>query len=294
MDIPDFIKMEGHTATKTIAGLAIAGLSTISPTSREGRLYASDAGACARKAVLSATSNDMILNNPASNAYYGIGNAIEELLIKGLTKSDAILFSQYRLPPVGINMGGYIDAIVIVNGKIRVLEIKSCGKLPNGPKPAHTSQAAIYSAITGLPATLLYMSRSVANATGALQLAEFELESYHSVKRDAVYSAVLADVCVKRGVVPHKPYTMTEEKMCDEIYCPFTAICWHGQKLPVTYPEVSVEDNPLVIKEATELTDKIMDPLATQQRRSGVLKYIQMNGTPLAKTILAGDWSSYF
>lgn len=284
----------GPAYANSLASVVARGLTKQVSYDRQGRLYASDAGLCERKAVLSATDLNPSVDTASARGYYALGNAIEELVMDGLFAQGALLFKQYRLPDVGLNLGGYIDGIILLAGRIRVLEVKSCGKLPDVPKPHHASQAYIYSAITGLPASLLYFSRTVAKLDGTLLMKEFNLEEHPSEKRKSIYRAVLASLAVKRKVVPEKPTHMATEAQCVEAFCPFTSVCWHGVGVDTGWPIVSAVDNVELIREAHELTDSLLSPAVMVDRRTGVLNYLKTHGNSRAKELLVdSDWSTF-
>lgn len=283
----------GPAAVNSLAALVARGLTKQNNYDRQGRLYASDAGLCERKAVLAATDTNPSIDTASAQGYYALGNAIEELVMDGLYAQGALLFKQYRLPDVGLNLGGYIDGIILLAGRVRVLEVKSCGKLPDVPKPHHASQAYIYSAVTGLPASLLYFSRTVAKLDGTMLMKEFNLEEHPSEKRKSIYRAVLASLAVKRKVVPEKPSHMDTESKCTDAFCPFTSACWHGAGVDTGWPVISASDNVDLIREAHELTDTLLSSAATIDRRTGVLNYLKLHGNNRAKELLTeSDWST--
>src|SRR5690606_33434459 len=100
------------TGGDTISKLVVRGMSKINQRQRNGRLYASDAGFCARQTALQADRDDYEVQTAATTAYYAIGVTIEDLVLNGLYESGALLFKGYKLPDIGLNLGGYIDAIV--------------------------------------------------------------------------------------------------------------------------------------------------------------------------------------
>lgn len=292
--IPSFLSFgAGPGVKQSIPALVAAGLTRDVAVSREGRLYASDAGLCEKKAVLNATSNGIITDSPASRGYFEMGNTIEELVMDGLFQSNALLFKQYRLPDVGINMGGYIDGIIVIHNHVRVLEVKSCGKLPDFPKPHHAAQAYIYSAITGLPASLLYFSRSVAAFDGSLIMREFALEEYPEEKRAALFRAVLASLAVKAKVNPEKPSHMVSEAICKAAFCDHLATCWFAGAPANNWPTATPREMIALRDEAKVLTDKILSPASIVERRNGVFKHLQAHGNELAKRLFSeNDWNS--
>lgn len=291
---PSFISYgSGPAAQISISALVARGLTREVQVDRQGRLYASDAGLCERKAVLGSTVEGPQLDTAASRGYYALGNTIEDLVMDGLYESNALLFKQYRLPDVGLNLGGYIDGIIVLANHVRVMEVKSCGKLPDFPKPNHAAQAYIYSAVTGLPASLLYFSRTVAKLDGSMMMKEFNLEEHPDEKRKSVYRAVLASLAVLAKRVPDRPGHMSSEALCSNAFCPFTGFCWHGSPVPNAWEKVSPAEALQLATLAQQKTDELLAPAAIADRRVGVLKHLQQHGNSRAKELLTGsDWST--
>lgn len=288
--LPPFVRggdvLDAHA---TVSRLVSRGLSRINRINRNGRLYASDAGLCARHAALAAAREEDEVQNAASVAYCTLGDTIEEIVMDALYRTGALLFKQYKLPDTPINLGGYIDGIIYLAGKLRVLEVKSCGELPNKPKPLHQAQAYLYSAIVGLPATVLYFSRKVATFSGELLLREFELPEDDQFRRAALYQATYGHLAFTRGILPDKPMHMVNKSVCG--LCPFINVCWGtdkaGSLLPVE-PGTHVE----LVRETNALVDDLLDPVAVRDRRTGILRHISRAGNKHAKNILNGsDWS---
>lgn len=280
------------TGEDTISKLVVRGMSKINQRQRNGRLYASDAGFCARQTALQADRDEYEVQTAATTAYYAIGVTIEDLVLNGLYESGALLFKGYKLPDIGLNLGGYIDAIVFLNGRIRVLEVKSCGQLPSVPKPTQAAQAMVYSAITGLPATLLYFSRSVANFKGELMLKEFPLPESDTQKRMTLYQVAYGHLAFMNKVIPAIPAHVTSKAQCG--FCPFTGICWDGEEIK-KWRHVDPDTHLRLVNEANELVDILMDPAAVNDRRTGILKHLSRAGNSKAKELLRNtDWSRFF
>jgi hypothetical protein len=261
----------------------------VSRETREARLrlYASDIY-CPREAVLNANASGLRINSAVATTYMSLGNAIEDVVMKALSSQNALLFSQYRLPETPLDLGGRIDAVAVVEGKLRIVEIKSIGDLPVSPKLHHRSQALVYSVTCGLPASLLYFSRKVSDYTGSLMVKEFKLDTVTAEEREAVvWRAAYAHLALLEGVIPDVPYHITEEKQCE--YCPFTDHCWHGVPLPGKSP--SATEHSRLVNRATEITKSFLDPTTTQDRRNGILNHIKTFGSACAAEILGGSWA---
>lgn len=290
--LPTFVQTgDVTTGYETLTRLIVRGLTTQVKHEREGRLYASEAGFCERQGALKATRLDTEVEQAATKTYYAMGITIEELVLDGLYNSKALLFKQYQLPDVGLNMGGFIDGIVHLAGRIRVLEVKSCGELPSKPKGEHAAQAIIYSALTGFPATVLYFSRKVAKFGGELLMAEFNLPEDDATKRAAMYRAAYAHLATLEGVLPPKPSHLGSSGACG--YCPFKNVCWEGDVSPWGQ-EPDAATNTRLVAEANELVDHLMDPAAVAARRMIILKRLSREGNVNSKNLLRGaDWKAF-
>lgn len=288
-DFPLITTGNPFTHGQTVSGMIRRGLSSIEENDRDGRIYASQAAVCARQAVLSSTRHDHQVQTAANSTYYALGNAIEDLVMKGLMKEGALFFREFRLPDVGLNLGGYIDGIIMVGGRIRVLEVKSCGELPAHPKLEHQAQAMVYSAITGLPPTLLYFSRSVADFSGTLKIREFALTPSIDEVKSTLFQVAYAREAIDAGIIPEIPAHFTGEKNCG--WCPWKSHCWNGEPLP--RPVVSPDQHVDLVTKAKARVDALTDPDAMTRRRNGVLRHVSKHGYDAAKEALAGDWSTF-
>lgn len=293
--IPHFVKYShdlGDVLSSPLIRLVSDGMNNIGRTDfeRTDRFYASDAGMCPRQAALKSQGKGEI-DNPASfNAYCELGNTIEDLVVKSLEREKALLFTQYRIPDIGINLGGKIDVIAVVKGKLRIIEVKSCGELPKKEaKAEHQAQALIYSAVTGLPASVLYFSRNVWDfKDNKLMLKEIPLDDMLEEKRAVIYRASLAYYSTRKGYLPDIPSHIMKKSDCG--FCPFKSFCWDGLPLETLLKSPTPEQNDTVIQQAKAFTDHLLDFNVTSDRRRGILKHIQMSGGKLAQDVLRGSW----
>lgn len=289
--LPAWVKAGVRDGTReTVGHLVTSGLADFEKRSRGGRLYASEAGYCERQGTVLAITESHELSSASSTMYKLLGDSIEKLVLDALYTQDVLLFRQFHIPEVGLDLGGYIDAIVYLNGKITALEVKSCGQLPSSPKPQHLHQAAIYSAITGLPAILYYVSRHVAGYDGTLKQAEFFIPVNGEVQRNALYRAALSHLCVLEGVTPNKPSHLKDEGDCG--FCPLKPQCWHDAERLGWPEDISPSLAMSLTREATALVDDLLSREATQERRNGILKHLSRAGNSTAKTLLRErDWA---
>lgn len=274
------------------------GLNEIEDVDRKGRLWASQTGHCPRRGALEATIITQRPFSAASRFYCEIGNTIEDLIVKAWNERGRLFFAQYKLPKLRefprLNMGGYVDAIALQDNQIRVLEIKSCGAMPTKPKPEHESQAMVYSAYTGFPATLFYFSREVATWNGKLKTVQFDLSFDVDDLNHYMFNAVMARVCIEKGVMPPMPPLLTTKSRCG--MCNFIDFCWDDeQKRMVDGSTLVIPDagtTARLTKKALAITNEIMKPENVQSRNNGILKHLSRHGTKAAKEFLGGKtWS---
>jgi hypothetical protein len=282
----------GRIATdrERICDWVVRGMSSSDDRERNGRLWASDVGLCEKRAVLNATKeNGISIATATNNAYFKLGIEIEEIVLDALFKKDKLLYKDYRLPDIGLNLGGRIDGIVFVGGKIRVLEVKSCGAMPSKPKPTHAAQAAVYAAITGLPATVLYFSRNVAKFDGKLLIDEFDLEPDETKKREVIFRIVYSQLAVDEKIIPNKPLSITSKGSCG--YCNYTNDCWGEDEINYHYPKVTPKQHLELLDKSNAFTDKLLATREVEKRRNGVLNFIKINGNEYAKKVLtSSNW----
>lgn len=145
-------------------------------------LYGSDAGFCARRNVL-LQHNSWLGNtiNSAGRGYMAIGVAFEGLLVEALQRAGRVLATQYQ-PPVealaNLHISAKLDVLALdAQDQVALLEVKTCGELPESGKPAHTAQAQMYAALSGVRNThLVYMSRNL-RPKAALPLRTFPVDT---------------------------------------------------------------------------------------------------------------------
>jgi hypothetical protein len=253
------------------------------------RLFAGDVGRCPRKAVLHhhIPADTEVETSASGKLYMSIGSAVHAQVSDSLHNKKMLLFKEFRIPNLDLSLGGYVDDVIFMAGKVRNLEIKTCGKLPDEIKFDHRQQALMYEAVTGIKGILLYVSRSVATWDGKIQMKAIELNSTPEELEQSLASAAIAHYFSAAGLMPRIPSYFTSESDCT--YCPFARICWgeDAAPLPMATP---VEREALMTKVQTKVAEL---KERTPQRRNGVLKHIAENGGEIAREILsAGDWST--
>jgi len=275
------------TSESKLTDVIVSGMKSVKPTNQNGRMYASTSGFCERQTALSMTFKGDTEYESATAGYFKIGLAVESVVIESLRNQGVLLFEQFETPDIGLNLGGKIDGIYrLDNDKIRLLEIKSCGALPSKPHAEHLAQINLYSAITGLPGTLLYFSRNVANFTGEIQMRLFELNDEMTIF-DSMFSTIYGKLCGDKGLMPDVPEKLTKPSDCG--FCRFKNICWQGE--PSHLEPMSNSEIDENWRLARIQTNDMMNSVKVEQRRNGVLKHIMQFGNPFAKELLTDtDW----
>lgn len=276
---------------KSLVDTILAGLKSTKSGNQNGRMYASTSAFCERQTALGMTYTGDIDIEPETEMYFSIGLAIEDSFLKSLRNQNVLLFSQFVTPDIGLNIGGKIDGIYkLPDGKIRLLEIKSCGSLPQNAYPENVAQATLYSAIVGLPIDLLYGSRLVKKNQKSNELAikQIEVNTNHNNQYKAMYTAIFGKLCADNGLMPDIPDNLKSENDCG--FCKFKNICWQGE--PSHLEAMSQKETDEISLLTKEKCDAMMSEVEISKRRNGVLKHLSQHGSSYAKSLLSGtDWN---
>lgn len=184
-------------------------------------VHGADAAFCSRKAVLhqGVNPNSKVPMDASSALYFAVGNGIHDKVAEALDNSN-ILIANELLVTFG-PIRGYIDNIVISDetGGLKIIDVKSCGRLPTKVKPGQAEQLLLYALISGIgEAAILYMSRSVADFTGILAK-EIIVPTTEPVMQKIARTTAESIVYSKYKVVPPKPEYHVTEAGCG--WCPF-------------------------------------------------------------------------
>lgn len=285
--LPDVLKQE------TVEKVIIKSLERTFTVDRKNRLHAGDAGFCSRQSVLNASYSGDGKNDAKSMLYMNIGSAVHNLIQDSLHEGGRLLFKEYKVADIGINLGGYIDIICFMQGRIQILELKTAGTtLPGEIKEGHRQQATIYSLITGLEAQVVYVSRNVASYDGKVLIKAMPLNLTKESASDVMFSAAYSYFALQKGVVGPIPQSMNESK-CG--YCGYKEFCWRKGPVPNNLRLATKEEHKELIAKANSFVEEMIDPVKMKERRSGVLSFLSKNGTKHAKDLLVGsDWSKLF
>jgi CRISPR/Cas system-associated exonuclease Cas4 (RecB family) len=207
-------------------------LATAEPLYPRRRLYGASAAYCPRQNFLYATAEAMDnLTNPISSAsslYMAIGVGIERAIVDGLYRNDRLFFNGLEMPACNPSVGGRIDAVYLnERDQIAIVEIKSCGTLPAKESPVHLAQLLTYSAIAGYDnATLLYISRNVADRNGQVLIRAFPQIITQEILLDTLEKIAMSQLAINEGWLPSIPTGFARDRDCK--YCPFVKFCWES------------------------------------------------------------------
>lgn len=191
------------------------------------RVIASKAGFCSTANWFSGnTTNDGIIG-AVTKLYQGIGNGVEEEIVKAYERNDSLLGTQVMLPtPDNVELGGYIDMIAInAHGVPSLFEIKTCTAIPSKIKDEHAAQTATYWTFSGIDnCYLIYVSRRVQDypdPTPLIKVFPFEPSKYEK-QIDRVF---LSLVSFNSNLPPTRPEEFSENAQCT--FCNFKSRCWN-------------------------------------------------------------------
>lgn len=198
------------------------------------RMYGSAAAWCPRQNFLNSRDefNSGLNVFPATAALYmSIGNGIEQALVDGLVRKERFIFNNLYLPKCEIDIGGKIDLVYVDDeNEIAMAEVKSCGNLPDKPKPEHLAQLMTYAAIGGYDrCSLLYVSRNVRTPRGDAMLRVFPIEITEQNLLASLEKVCLSQLAIENGFVPEIPSNFSRTTTCR--FCRFNDYCWNPEVL---------------------------------------------------------------
>lgn len=260
---------------------------------RKTRMHGSEAGYCHRLCVFNGLVVGDNTTTATSRLYMKIGNAIHEAVTAAADKQKTLLYREYKLPDIGLNLGGYVDAIVYLPNtkKLALLEIKSCGALPGDIKDGHREQALFYHAVTGITPYVVYVSRNVSDFAGRVMIKPMKLNYTDDNVFEAVYSAAYAYYSMKLNVVGDIPFGMNTVK-CK--YCAYKTVCFGNSKIPKPLRLATLEESTEIMNDALAFTKAFLDADERKRRTHGIIKHLQAYGTEHAQSLLSSsiDWDS--
>lgn len=207
-----------------------AGLRSSFKTDRNGRMYARDTY-CSRRNSILAVYKENVQTDGLFSFYTEIGNVVEDIVLRAFRKQGVLVDFNYGVEFPGLNLGGKIDAIVFVNDKLRILEIKTISKNPDKPKDSHLKQAETYAAATGLDYSVVYVPRTLHTFVGnkiKLDMKSFHYQFDEAVLRPHLYTIAQSHYSIEKNVLP--PFNKRYKTQCE--YCQFANMCW--DKIPLS------------------------------------------------------------
>lgn len=210
-------------------------------------IRASESGVCPRLNTFRAYNKGVVSEvTAASVAYMEIGNAIENMLIDSLVRNNKLIARGFKLPKNDINVVGIVDAIFLDHkDQVAILEIKTCGQLPEEPVYTHLRQAQIYSAFTGIDKVYLtYISRNVKNNFYEdLSIKTFLVPTGKTELITVLYFAAQSYYAIENKSIVPKPNSFRKTIECK--HCDFIKFCWDNE-----------EEDYSAISDQLEVTDK--------------------------------------
>lgn len=172
----------------------------------------------------------------ASKLYFSIGNAVHDTVYEALKMSDILIANE--LPLFVGSVHGYIDDIVISpdTGDLKIIDVKTCGRLPSKIKLGQEEQVLLYALLTGIrEASILYVSRTVAGYDGVVKMKEIPADMSPENLSRVAKTLAESSVFHYRKVVPPRPNYRTSYDNCG--FCGFKdAGCWSNDR------EIELED----------------------------------------------------
>lgn len=236
---------------------------------QRNKFHGGDVAACARKAVLhtqSPTKRVAEKQTAESAFYFSIGNAAHDTVQKILkdsgilVASEVSVFSNLLGPPALEPLHGYIDNVIKVGKSLALVEVKTCGNIPAGPKFWHKRQLNAYMFMTGITqGFLVYVSRNVVSA-GKLAVRVF---SVTDGVREAATEAATAAVYHEAKLLPAKNFL--SEADCG--FCSFRSFCWGESLKKSTLPEASDEMEAILDEKILALVDTLIAQMPEMAER---------------------------
>ena len=193
-------------------------------------LWGSDAGFCARRIWLLAMSPEFEekIVGSGGRGYMAIGVAFEDLLVSALKKEGRFLAGQFRSVPLDdLEISSKFDAVVLdAEDRVMLLEIKTCGKLPEAPRPTHLAQIQTYAAVSGFRnASLVYMSRELMPRR-PIAVRTFQVDTSDEALQHRLEIAELSRLAIEAGAAPPQPAYFRKSEECR--YCEFRGRYCYG------------------------------------------------------------------
>ena len=132
---------------------------------------------------------------------------------------------------------GVIDAVISTDNEFLLIDVKTKHDLKdNTPSEQDIAQISFYSAITGLPCALVYLSRKVTEEFNKItyEVIPIEVNANH-----ILHMAFFSTYCIKWNILPNIPKTFKKSIHCK--YCSFYDYCWKDTPLEFKYNELTMQ-----------------------------------------------------
>lgn len=250
--------------------LVESGLGCIRHIHRDN-IWASSAALCERQTagMLQIKINESVHRSGSSEFYFEIGSSIERVMEDAFRNSGVYVDSEVRVESYHpeLDVSGRIDFVLKdpKNEELVLVELKTCGKLPDRPKPAHKAQLLAYLALTGMERGLLwYISRSVASWDGKILQKVFEIVPTKPERLQTIMTMVKGQLYVNKNAFPPKPDRM-KKTWCG--FCFFVPHCWKGEDVNLNSLPLPNDQIPDLIKNAQRITEEFLSNSETLRKQ---------------------------
>jgi CRISPR/Cas system-associated exonuclease Cas4 (RecB family) len=222
------------------------------------RPFAGSVAYCPRENWLHAnTGKEGGVASATMSLYQGVGNGVEERIVKGALEHGKLLGTQVKLPnppkTFGIDVGGYIDMIAYDSlGRVAAYEIKTTGAMPSSPKAKHLAQAMTYSVLGGLDIVyIIYVGRKVQDFPDPTPLVKVFQVDVGNLLREYGTTILLTTSALSSPDAPPRPATFRKSSECS--YCDFQQKCWRDEGFDTMNARKSAEHVASAEKTVDEL-----------------------------------------
>ena len=258
--------------------------------------WPSDAGVCIRALVYRWRGVAGMKQKIRTFFIFGDGN-LHHRSIRELLRQAGIEFVMEETPinDPKMRLAGKLDAVVRLDGKYYVLEIKSVNRFTfdeivhQGPREEHILQLNLYlyyvQNLFRIPANsgiLLYKCKDTSRFWEfAVSFDEKGVNNFFALMRN------IEDYLAK-NILPERPYKISDWQ-CQ--YCDYRQICWEGYALQEKNKFAEIKDEDLVnsIGELLWIREQIKELTEKEENLNMQIKEIM-----LAKNIETGRIGSYF
>lgn len=193
-------------------------------------IFGSDVAFCHKKAVMKRviTPNQLDDVNASSSFYFAVGEAIHEVIDGAIKPISVATEISVSAKAHGVPTVGRVDNIIWTGNGLKIVDTKTCGKVPGAIKPGHAEQVWAYSILTGIRSgSILYFSRNVAKFGGELLVTEIDVDLSDEVIENAAHIMGRSFVGAAYNLISSGPPPYKKNKTsCG--WCPLKSHCWDG------------------------------------------------------------------